>query len=83
MEIEKKRRTSALPSIFNSYGPRAEAMPKPTPYNLAAIFGDSGGAAGDQQDQGSDCGNAVEDSAAAGVFAGDDSGWGGAGADSD
>jgi len=23
-----------LPSIFNSYGPLAEAMPKPTPYNL-------------------------------------------------
>ncbi len=32
--IEKKRRTAALPSIFNSYGPLAEAMPKPTPYNL-------------------------------------------------
>jgi len=32
--IEKKRRTSALPSIFNSYGSMAEAMPKPTPYNL-------------------------------------------------
>ena len=31
---EKKRRTSALPSIFNSYGPLSEAMPKPTPYNL-------------------------------------------------
>jgi HK97 family phage portal protein len=31
---EKKRRTSALPSIFNSYGPLTEAMPKPTPYNL-------------------------------------------------
>ena len=34
MQIEKKRRTSALPSIFNSYGPLTEAMPKPTPYNL-------------------------------------------------
>ncbi len=32
--IEKKRRTSGLPSIFNSYGPLSEAMPKPTPYNL-------------------------------------------------
>ncbi len=34
MQIEKKRRTSALPSIFNSYGPLMDAMPKPTPYNL-------------------------------------------------
>jgi hypothetical protein len=34
MRIEKRRRTSALPSIFNSYGPLTEAMPKPTPYNL-------------------------------------------------
>jgi HK97 family phage portal protein len=33
-QIEKKRRTSGLPSIFNSYGPLSEAMPKPTPYNL-------------------------------------------------
>ena len=32
--IEKRRRTMALPSIFNSYGPLTEAMPKPTPYNL-------------------------------------------------
>ncbi len=32
--IEKKRRTAGLPSIFNSYGPFTEAMPKPTPYNL-------------------------------------------------
>jgi hypothetical protein len=32
--VEKKRRTSGLPSIFNSYGPLTEAMPKPTPYNL-------------------------------------------------
>jgi hypothetical protein len=31
---EKKRRTSALPSIFNSYGPLNDAMPKATPYNL-------------------------------------------------
>jgi len=30
----KQRRTSGLPSIFNSYGPLSEAMPKPTPYNL-------------------------------------------------
>jgi len=34
MQIEKRRRTSALPSIFNSYGPLTDAMPKPTPYNL-------------------------------------------------
>jgi hypothetical protein len=32
--LAKRRRTSALPSIFNSYGPLTEAMPKPTPYNL-------------------------------------------------
>jgi hypothetical protein len=32
--LAKKRRTSALPSIFNSYGPLNDAMPKPTPYNL-------------------------------------------------
>lgn len=31
---EKRRRTSGLPSIFNSYGPLTEAVPKPTPYNL-------------------------------------------------
>ncbi len=33
-QLAKQRRTSALPSIFNSYGPISEAMPKPTPYNL-------------------------------------------------
>jgi HK97 family phage portal protein len=32
--LTQKRRTSALPSIFNSYGPLNDAMPKPTPYNL-------------------------------------------------
>jgi hypothetical protein len=32
--LAKRRRTSALPSIFNSYGTMTEAMPKPTPYNL-------------------------------------------------
>src|SRR6267142_6328410 len=32
--LAKRRRTSALPSIFNSYGPLTDAMPKPTPYNL-------------------------------------------------
>ena len=32
--MEKKRRTSGVPSIFNSYSPLAEAMPKATPYNL-------------------------------------------------
>jgi portal protein len=31
---EGKRRTVPLPSIFNTYGPRAESMPKPTPMNL-------------------------------------------------
>jgi phage portal protein BeeE len=31
---EKKRRTVALPSILNTYGRRAEAMPKPTVANL-------------------------------------------------
>jgi hypothetical protein len=34
MQIEKRRRTAMLPSIFNSYGSVTEAMPKPTPYNL-------------------------------------------------
>ncbi len=29
-----KRRTLGLPSILNSYGPRADAVPKPTPVNL-------------------------------------------------
>src|SRR5208337_3658600 len=33
-QIEKRRRTSTLPSIFNAYGPMNDAMPKPTPYNL-------------------------------------------------
>jgi len=31
---EGKRRTVALPSILNTYGPRADAFPKPTPINL-------------------------------------------------
>ena len=31
---EGRRRTAGLPSIFNSYGPLTEAMPKATPYNL-------------------------------------------------
>ena len=30
----EKRRTVALPSILNSYGPRGDALPKPTPANL-------------------------------------------------
>jgi HK97 family phage portal protein len=34
IRLAKRRRTSALPSIFNSYGPMNDAMPKPTPYNL-------------------------------------------------
>jgi hypothetical protein len=29
-----KRRTVAMPSILNTYGPRADAFPKPTPINL-------------------------------------------------
>jgi len=29
-----KRRTQPLPSILNTYGPRADAFPKPTPINL-------------------------------------------------
>lgn len=32
--IEAKRRTVALPSILNTYGPRADSFPKPTPVNL-------------------------------------------------
>src|SRR3989442_7658410 len=31
---DEKRRTAAIPSIFNTYGPRTDAMPKPTPANL-------------------------------------------------
>jgi Phage portal protein len=34
VKLARRRRTSALPSIFNSYGPLNDAMPKPTPYNL-------------------------------------------------
>jgi HK97 family phage portal protein len=33
-KLAKRRRTSALPSIFNAYGPINDAMPKPSPYNL-------------------------------------------------
>ena len=29
--LAKRRRTSALPSIFNAYGPLNDAMPKPSP----------------------------------------------------
>ena len=32
--VEEKRRTVALPSIFNTYGPRADVLPKATPTNL-------------------------------------------------
>jgi hypothetical protein len=32
--VPENRRTVALPSIFNSYAPRHEALPKPTPVNL-------------------------------------------------
>lgn len=31
---EEKRRTAALPSIFNTYSPRTDLLPKPTPVNL-------------------------------------------------
>jgi len=31
---ETKRRTAPLPSILTTYGPRADAFPKPTPINL-------------------------------------------------
>ncbi len=34
VQLAKRRRTSALPSIFDSYGPLNDAMPKATPYNL-------------------------------------------------
>nr|MBA3916021.1 phage portal protein [Terriglobales bacterium] len=34
VEAGGKRRTVALPSILNTYGPRADAMPKPTVANL-------------------------------------------------
>jgi hypothetical protein len=33
-KTEGKRRTVALPSILNTYGPRADSFPKPTPINL-------------------------------------------------
>ncbi|HYN14816.1 MAG TPA: phage portal protein [Terriglobales bacterium] len=32
--VPEKRRTLALPSILQTYGPRADVLPKPTPYNL-------------------------------------------------
>ncbi len=32
--VPEKRRTLALPSILQNYGPRADVLPKPTPYNL-------------------------------------------------
>jgi phage portal protein BeeE len=33
-KAEGKRKTLALPSILQTYGPRVDAMPKPTPVNL-------------------------------------------------
>lgn len=33
-KVDGKRRTLPLPSILNTYGPRASAVPKPTPLNL-------------------------------------------------
>ncbi len=35
--VEKKRRTVALPSIFNVYGPAVNVMPKPTAVNLRRL----------------------------------------------
>ncbi|MCU1270943.1 MAG: hypothetical protein JWN74_2237 [Acidobacteriaceae bacterium] len=32
--LQGKRRTVPLPSILNTYGPRAQTMPRPTPMNL-------------------------------------------------
>lgn len=34
LALEEKRRTAALPSIFNTYSPRTDLLPKPTPVNL-------------------------------------------------
>src|SRR5437588_965785 len=34
VSADGKRRTVALPSILNTYGPRPQSMPKPTPMNL-------------------------------------------------
>src|SRR5437764_8378109 len=34
MGVPQKRRTIALPSIFQNFGPRADVLPKPTPANL-------------------------------------------------
>ncbi|HXZ39676.1 MAG TPA: phage portal protein [Terriglobales bacterium] len=33
-KVEAKRKTVSLPSILTTYGPRADAFPKPTPINL-------------------------------------------------
>ncbi len=33
-KVDSKRKTAALPSILNTYGPRADFMPKPSPANL-------------------------------------------------
>jgi hypothetical protein len=33
-KVQAKRRTVGLPSILTTYGPRADAFPKPTPINL-------------------------------------------------
>src|SRR5690348_18471877 len=33
-KTDGKRRTVPLPSILNTYGPRTQSMPKPTPMNL-------------------------------------------------
>ena len=33
-KLAGKRRTAPLPSILNTYGPRAQSMPRPTPMNL-------------------------------------------------
>ena len=81
--LRKKRRTSALPSIFNSYGPLSDAMPKPTPYNLRRFS---------ETPIARRAINCIKDRIAGmrwrvqprqGLFARGDSGWGFAGADFD
>lgn len=45
---EGKRRTVALPSILNNYGPRADSFPQTDANQLAAFFGNPGCTQGDQ-----------------------------------
>ena len=69
-KVEGKRRTVALPSIFNLTGRAAERHAQTHADQFAAVFGDAGGAQGDQHDQGPDRGDAVANSAASGAGAG-------------